>query len=114
MTDRPRKFDGEARQTKDLAPENASDEQGDEEAQAQSVTDDAIDRATSALGLDDSERPRGGIEDDPTPDLIDRMKQMESSGAIDMSAYEGEPNHDDNVNKYGRRAKLDDLPDDGS
>lgn len=114
MTDRPRTFDGEGRQTSALAPENANDEQQEEEAQAQSVTDDALDRATSAFGLEDSEKPGGGIEDDSTQDLVDHMKQMESSGAIDMSAYEGEPNHDDNVDKYGKRSKLDDLPGDGS
>jgi hypothetical protein len=42
------------------------------------------------------------------------MNQMETSGTIDMSAYEGEPNHDDNVDKYGKRAKLDGLRGDGT
>jgi hypothetical protein len=46
MTDRPRVTNGEGRQTRKLAPENANDEQNDEEAQAQTVTDDALDRAT--------------------------------------------------------------------
>jgi hypothetical protein len=114
MTNRPRDFDGEIRQTRELAPENTNVEQEDEEAQAQSVTDDAIDRATSAFGLDDSDKPDGGIDDDSTQDLVDHMKQMERSGAIDMSAYEGEPNHDDNTDKYGRRARLDDLRGDGT
>ncbi len=114
MTDRPRITEGEKRHTRDLAPENANDEQSEEEAQAQNVTDDAIDRATSAFGLDETEKAEGGIDDDSTQDLVDHMKQMESSGTIDMSAYAGEPNHDDNVDKYGKRAKIDDLPGDGS
>jgi hypothetical protein len=114
MTDRPRVTNGEGRQTRKLAPENANDEQNDEEAQAQTVTDDALDRATSAFGLEDSEKAGGGIDDDSTQDLVDHMKQMERSGAIDMSAYEGEPNHDDNVDKFGRRTKIDDLRGDGT
>jgi hypothetical protein len=114
MTNRPGKFDGERRQTAGLAPENANDEQQDEDTQAQSVTDDALNRATSVFGLEDSDKADGGIDDDPTPDLVDRMKQMDSSGAIDMTAYEGEPNHDDNVDKYGKRNRPDDLPGDGA
>ena len=114
MTDRPRNFDGEKRQTRSLAPENANEEQSEEDAQAQSVTDDAIDRATSVFGLDDSDKPGGGIDDDSTQDLVDHMTQMERSGAIDMSAYDGEPNHDDNVDKYGKRSRIDDLPGDGT
>jgi len=39
---------------------------------------------------------------------------MEQSGRIDMGAYLGEPNMDDNEDKYGEESKLDDLPSDGS
>jgi hypothetical protein len=42
------------------------------------------------------------------------MRDMESSGRIDMSAYRGEPNHDDNVDKYGKSAKPDGLRGDGT
>jgi hypothetical protein len=45
--------------------------------------------------------------DDSTQDTIDRMRDMESSGRIDMDAYRGEPNHDDNVDKYGKARKPD-------
>lgn len=64
---------------------------------------------------EDSEKARGGLDDEPDEqDLVDHMNQMETSGTIDMSAYEGEPNHDDNVDKYGKRAKLDGLRGDGT
>ena len=41
------------------------------------------------------------ILDDSTQDLVDHMRDMESSGRIDMDAYRGEPNMDDNAGKYG-------------
>jgi len=42
------------------------------------------------------------------------MRDMESSGRVDMDAFAGEPNHDDNADKYGSEAKLDGLRGDGS
>jgi hypothetical protein len=39
---------------------------------------------------------------------------MDSSGHIDMDAYAGEPNHDDNVDKYGEKSKIDKLRGDGT
>jgi hypothetical protein len=43
------------------------------------------------------------------------MRDMEQSGRIDMGAYSGEPNFDDNEDKYGEESKVDkDLPSDGS
>ena len=39
--------------------------------------------------------------DDSTQDSVDHMRDMESSGRIDMSAYRGEPNMDDDAGKYG-------------
>lgn len=113
MTERQRDQDGE-RPSDELAPEVENSEQADEEDQAQTVTEDAIDRATSVFGLSDSEKPEGGIDDVDAPDLVDHMNQMVTSGQIDNSAYRGEDNHDDNVDKYGRARKVDDLPGDGS
>lgn len=113
MTERQSDLDGE-RPTRDLAPEIENSEQADEEDQAQTVADEAIDRATSVFGLSDSEKAEGGDDDIDTPDLVDHMNQMVTSGSIDNSAYRGEDNHDDNVDKYGRAAKIDDLPGDGS
>ncbi len=52
---------------------------------------------------------------DSTQDTVDHMRDMESSGRIDMGAFRGEDNHDDNEDKYGKSAKVDpDLPSDGS
>ena len=42
------------------------------------------------------------------------MRDMEQSGRIDMSAYAGEENLDDNEDKYGDETRVDDLPSDGS
>ena len=39
---------------------------------------------------------------------------MEQSGRIDMDAYRGEPNLDDNEDKYSESNKVDDLPGDGT
>jgi len=92
----------------DLAPETVNDEEEDEDAQAQTVTDDAIDRDTGAPGLGDTEKVKGGIDDeDNVTDLVDHMKQMDTSGAIDMSAYDGEETMDDLENRYGTRNAAD-------
>ena len=52
--------------------------------------------------------------DDSSQDLIDKMRDMEQSGRIDMGAFSGEPNMDDNEDKYGDDAKIDDLRGDGT
>lgn len=114
MTDRPARIDGEERQTQDLAPENENAEQSDAAEQAQTLADEARGRGAGDAGLDDSEKVGTGDENDDVPDLVDHMKQMESSGRIDMDAYRGEPNLDDNIDKYGPAAKEDDLPGDGT
>jgi hypothetical protein len=93
--------------TDDLPPETVNAEQQDADVQAQSVTDDAINRSTSVQGLDDSEKPSGGFDDVDEQDLVDHMKHMTTSGQIDMSAYAGEEAMDDLENKYGR----DEAPD---
>lgn len=119
MTERPNRFapnrfDGEERQTEDLAPENQNFEQNEEDAQAQTVADEAAGRESSAFGLEDSDKAEGGIDDVDVPDLIDRMKQMDSSGRIDMDAFRGEDNLDDNEDELGDAAKPDDLRSDGT
>jgi hypothetical protein len=80
-------------------------EQEDEETQAQTVADEAIDLDTRTPG--ESEKDKSGLEDIDTPDLIDRMNQMESSGRIDMGAFDGEETMDDLENKYGSRNAAD-------
>jgi hypothetical protein len=112
MTDNERETprdgsDGE--QQRDLAPELYNDEQEDESTQTQDVASDALgNEARHASPLDsikgDSD---SGLMDDSTQDLVDHMRDMEQSGRIDMSAYRGEPNHDDNEDRYGLENKLD-------
>lgn len=111
--ERPSKFDGERKQTDALAPENENSEQVDGDAQAQSVADQAIDRATSVLG-EGSDHVKSAPGEPDAQDTVDHMNQMKEAGTIDMSAFKGEPNHDDNVDKYGKRSKPDGLRGDGT
>jgi hypothetical protein len=90
MTERPRKFEGEDRQTEDLAPENQNFEQDDEGSQAQTFADDALGRSSDDFGLEDSEKVPTGGDGDDVPDLVDHMRQMERSGRIDHDAFRGE------------------------
>jgi len=83
-----------------------NDEQRDEESQAQTVTDDARVRSTDLS--EDSERgghanPAQIIPDD-TPDLVERMEEMNRSGHIDFDAFSGEPQMDD---EEGALAQVD-------
>ena len=114
MDDRDRR-DSEGND-EDVAPELRNREQQDEGSQTQTVADEALNagaRDPSPLDSikDDND---SGIMDDSTQDLVDHMRDMEQSGRIDMSAYRGEPNHDDNEDKYGEESKLDELPGDGA
>ena len=106
-------FNGERRQTDALAPENENSEQVDSYSQAQTVTEQAKDRATSILGTN-SEHVESSMNAPDAQDLVDHMKQMDNGNTVDMSAYAGEPNHDDNVDKYGKPSKLDGLRGDGT
>jgi hypothetical protein len=81
-------------------------EQEDEEIQAQTVADDALD-GVDPRAPGDSEKDKSGLEDIDAPDLIDRMNQMESSGHIDMAAFDGEETYDDLENRYGTRNAAD-------
>ena len=111
MTDRP----GEEKRDEAedmLAPELHNAEQEDDEAQAQTLGEEA--REPELAGPTESEAVKGGLDDIHEQDLIEHMRDMEESGRIDMGAYRGEPNHDDNVDKYGKRNKIDDLPGDGA
>lgn len=96
-------------------PELDNAEQDDELEQSQTLADEALRGGARAPSPLDSEKVGGGeIDDDSTQDLIDHMRDMEQSGRIDMSAFEGEENHDDNEDKYGDAARIDDYPSDGS
>lgn len=98
-----------------LAPETHNAEQDDEAEQAQSVAEEAGYQDAEASPLDSVKNPEPGeIEDDASQDLIDKMRDMEQSGRIDMGAYRGEPNMDDNEDKYGDERKIDNLRSDGT
>ena len=99
----------------DNDPEFDNAEQDDEPEQSQTVAEEALrGSAREASPLDSEKVPGGEIDDDSTQDLIDHMRDMEASGRIDMSAFEGEENHDDNEDKYGQATRIDDYPSDGS
>lgn len=113
MIDQPRR----AGETSDLdeAPELHNSEQDDEQEQTHIVAGEALHGEARRASPLDSEKVHSGLEDLPEQDIIDRMRDMEQSGRIDMAAYAGEPNMDDNEDMYGEDNKLDeDLPADGS
>jgi len=91
---------------KDRFPDSIeeNDEQRDEDAQAQTVTDDARVRSTDLS--EDSERGgtpnRAQIIPEDTPDLVERMEEMNRSGHIDMDAFAGEPQMDDEESPLGQ------------
>lgn len=87
------------------APEAHNPEQDDEAAQAQSVSDEAYHRG--GLGLGETVKVPTGGEADDVQDLVDHMRQMDSSGMIDMSAYAGERNDDEEEGRYGSAAEED-------
>ena len=99
----------------DLAPETVNNEQQEDETQAQSVTDEARVHSVSVLSLEQSEKLSNSLNPAQEQDLVEHMRQMDTSGTIDMSAYAGEETHDDLEGKYGRAAAADpDLADDDS
>lgn len=112
MTDRSRT--PEKRQA-DLAPETHNSEQDESGEQAQDVAQEARGSTTAESPLDSKKAPgNSNVTDDSTQDVIDHMRDMEQSGRIDMDAYRGEPNHDDNEDKYGPARKIDNLRSDGT
>ena len=97
-----------------LAPETHNDEQDDHRSQAQEVTEQARTLASAGSPTESTKSDNSsGLMGDSTQDTVDHMRDMESSGRIDMGAYKGEPNHDDDEGKYGEANKIDpDLPSD--
>jgi hypothetical protein len=95
-----------------LAPETFNDEQDDEDAQAHTLADEALGRLPGDWGspTESIKVNRGNFDEDSTQDLVDHMRDMERSGRIDMGAYRGEENMDDEEDKYGDAARLDDDP----
>ena len=101
----------EARQS-GLAPEAHNDEQDDHRSQTQEVAEQARERGNAGAPTESVKGDNSsGLLGDSTQDTVDHMRDMESSGRIDMNAYRGEPNHDDNEGKYGKTNEVDpELP----
>lgn len=98
----------------DLPPIEDNSEQDESGTQAQDIADDALLR-TSDLS-EDSERggrpnPAQIIPDD-TEDLVEKMNAMDRSGRIDMDAYAGEPQMDDEDDILGDTEDAEDDAED--
>ena len=90
--------------TTNTAPETHNDEQDPVGTQAQDVADAARreeSRSTSPLESTKPESNDYGPAPASEGDLIDEMRRMEGEGRIDMSAFAGEPNHDDEPDTFG-------------
>lgn len=110
-TDNSRPIDG--------APETFNSEQDDEAAQAQTVSDDAMrvlaDRASVHESVHGGVTNPAQIDPDDAQDVVDHMLQMERSGQIDMDAYRGERNDDDEPETLGEAAlEPDDIDSHGN
>ena len=96
----------------ELAPEARNRSQDDEGEQAQTLGDEALGRGPD-FDAGESEKPEyDSISDsdgDSTPDLVDTMNQMVSSGRIDNGAFAGEPMHDDEEDRLGQTDSDDDA-----
>jgi hypothetical protein len=85
----------------DLAPETVNSSEEDEDAQGQSVAADAAHLDESPYGLEDTVKVSTGDPGDDVEDLVDHMRSMVRSGRIDMDAYRGERNDDDEEGTLG-------------
>lgn len=97
-----------------LPPETHNNEQDPTGEQAQDVAEDARREDSRTSSPLDSTKPDGEDYDPATDskgDLIDEMNRMEGEGRIDMSAFAGEPNHDDEPDTYGGETTDDDDED---
>jgi len=97
-----------------LPPEVHNDEQDPVGQQAQDVAQDAMRESSHTTSPLESTKPASnGYDPAPgsTGDLIDEMRRMEGEGRIDMSAFAGEPNHDDEPDTYGGVTTDDDDTD---
>ncbi len=108
MTERSSKTTGHP---EGLPPEVHNGEQDPTGSQAQDVAEDAMREDSHTSSPLESTKPDSN-DYDPAPDskadLVDEMRRMEGSGTIDMSAFAGEPNHDDEPETYGGETTDDD------
>lgn len=87
----------------DLAPEMHNDEQDEHRSQAQEIAMQARDHRNAVASATESIKLAvpASVLAGQGQDMIDQMREMEDTGQIDMDAFAGEPNHDDNTTKYG-------------
>jgi len=90
--------------TASAAPEATNMVQEDEDAQSQTVASAVSSSRADDFGLSDSDKVGSGAPDDDVPDLVDHMRGMVRSGQIDMDAYRGERNDDDEDGTLGPAA----------
>lgn len=84
-----------------LPPETVNRSQEDEDAQSQTLAAASAGHDSDDFALEDSDKaPSQGAEDD-VQDLVDHMHDMVRSGRIDMDAYRGERNDDDEEGMFG-------------
>lgn len=88
-------------------PETNNVSQDDEPAQAQEYGEAALHLADDKYVLDDSRKVTNGDIEDDVQDLVDHMHDMQASGRIDMDAYRGERNDDDEEGSLGPAAARD-------
>jgi hypothetical protein len=95
-----------------LPPEVYNTEQDAKGEQAQDVAEAAQLEESHTSSPTESTKPEPGGYD-PAPgseaDLIDEMRRMEGEGRIDMSAFAGEPNHDDEPETFGSETTDDET-----
>lgn len=101
--------------TAGLAHENRNTEQDERGEQAQDVARDAVDAETARAGGTESRKaPSPGVDNvaGNETDLVDIMRRMEDTGAIDNSAFAGEPDHDDEPTRYHDSGEEEDEDED--
>lgn len=78
-------------------PDRQNSEQDETGMQAQDVAEDALNGEDSEIGDSEPGSPSNPADIVPrdVPDLVDKLKEMEKSGRIDMGAFEGEEDMDD-------------------
>ncbi len=80
-------------------PDAQNSEQDDEGAQAQEVAEEALKqgyRAREGQGSEHGGKTNPGqVIPDDVQDVVDHMEDMDRSGRIDMDAFDGEDNMDD-------------------
>ncbi len=84
-------------------PETVNLSQEDESEQSQTFADAALHDGND-IGLSDTTKVSSGVEGDDVQDLVDHMNAMVASGRIDMDAYRGERNDDDEEGSLGPAA----------